>query len=258
MSTPPDRATLYPEVAAEGSLAAYLRTEALAQGLDLVAVPDASDPVGRATVASTIPGREPLTVQAWLRERQWSVNGESRGLGARIPLSMIEGRTRRLSDVPALAVAWRDGGTLAQVADAAPFAALTGHYEVPDDSPGHYVASQWGRLRREAQDVSRSTYRELIEAAYAQPVLRGLFAFNSMWTLRFTTEVPTGLGRSTPRADTGGFQVEKVMLNTTRQGTFTLRLGWEEPVLAEAGTAEQIVAYVVDRLPADLGPAVWA
>ncbi|MCX4963170.1 hypothetical protein [Streptomyces virginiae] len=93
MSTPPDPAVLYPDVAARGSLAAALRAAADGR-LDaaLAASPD-SGPLLRESVASTLPHREPLRITASTHERRWSIRGGEPFQGSRL----IDGNTDDLA-----------------------------------------------------------------------------------------------------------------------------------------------------------------
>lgn len=56
---------------------------------------------------------------------------------------------------------------------------LTGRFEVADSESQH--------LLTETDELDRPKYCALVEAAYAEPALRGLYPFTSRWTLRFST-----------------------------------------------------------------------
>ncbi|WP_436777347.1 DUF6193 family natural product biosynthesis protein [Yinghuangia sp. YIM S09857] len=179
-------ATLYPDVAAFGSLAAALR--AAADGVlasVLVASPD-GDPLGLATVACTQPHRGRLLVSAWVRERTWSIRGSDAFEG----MPLIDGTTDDLAQVARAARAWHDGVPLDDIPRVAPFVHLTGRVEVPDNDPLRLTQAEWRHTRREAAELEHAwqpRYRELIEAAYAAPALRALYPFTSHWALRFST-----------------------------------------------------------------------
>lgn len=64
MRQEPDPAVLYPEVAAEGSLAAALQAAAARQGLSLAMVATQSDPFRHATIDSVAPHRRAMFVTA--------------------------------------------------------------------------------------------------------------------------------------------------------------------------------------------------
>jgi hypothetical protein len=243
---------LFPEVAAMGSLAAALEATATEQGFVLTAMPSESDLLGHAGVASTAPGRQALGVSAWRWERNWSITGFGRGRGSGEAVWLLHGVTDDLTEIPKVAVAWRDGATLQEIEQLAVFVTLTGHYEVPDDSPAHLIASQWGYLRKDAQDSGWPEHEELIEAAFTRPELRQLYAFTSHWALRFSTVVPPG------RADVadGEVSVNTISLCASRGGTFTMRASFLGPVIAEAATAEEAVSLAMRYVRPGLGPAV--
>jgi len=248
----PDPVELYPEVAATGGLAMALETLAAQRGLALVAISNDSEPVRYASVASTAPGRQPLRVSAWHKERKWSISGDGSGAGSGRPEWLLEGVSDDLTQIPKVAVAWRDGVSLHEIAQLAPFVRLTGHYEVPDDSPAHLVASQWAYLRKDAQDSGSPGHQELIEAAFAQPQLRQLYAFTSHWALRFSTVVPPGRAKV---AD-DEVSVNTIALVATSDGKFAAWESFAGPVIAEVTTATQAVAVAMRFVPPGLGPAV--
>lgn len=73
--TPHGPAVLYPDVAACGSLATALRAEAEGCLSTVPITSPGSAPLLHATVASTLPHREPLQISAWSHERRWSIRG---------------------------------------------------------------------------------------------------------------------------------------------------------------------------------------
>jgi hypothetical protein len=85
-------------------------------------------------------------------------------------------------------------------------------------------------------------YRALIEAAYAEPALRGLYPFTSHWTLRFSTS-------TRPR-----LTVVPLCLDAYRQKPYTVSTHYMDKVLAEATTAADAVSTVLRHLPSGLGP----
>lgn len=116
MSSPPDPAVLYLDVAACGILATALRAEA---GACLGAVPVTSPgfaPLLHATVASTLPHREPLQISAWSHERRWSI----RGTEPFQSMALIDGTTDDLAEAARAARAWHDGAALDDIRRAAP------------------------------------------------------------------------------------------------------------------------------------------
>lgn len=239
--TPPEPSVLYPDVAACGSLAAAVRAEPDGcLGAVPVTSPDV-DPLGHAAVASTLPHRKPLTVSAWARERRWSVRGEE----AFQDMALIDGRTDDLAQVARAARAWHDGAPLDDIRQAASFVHLTGRFEVPDNDPARLTESEWQGMRREAAELEyawRETYRNLIEAAHADPVLRALYPFTSHWALRFSTTTRPQLTVVGP------------CLSANSDGTYGVGRGFITQDLGEFSTAREAVAAAVHHLPPELAP----
>ncbi|MFB6827304.1 DUF6193 family natural product biosynthesis protein [Streptomyces virginiae] len=241
MSTPPDPAVLHPDVAAHGSLAAALRAAAAGR-LDtvLAASPD-SDPLLYASVASTLPHREPLRISASTRERCWSIRGEEPYQG----VCLIDGDTDDLPQVARAARAWHDGDSLDDIRRAAPFVHLTGRFEVPDLDPVRLVESEWQGMLREARELEypwQAQYQALVEAAYAEPALRALHPFTSHWTLRFSSTTRPSLTLGSPCLSAGG------------DGTYGVGTGFITPNLGVFTTAPEAAALAVRHLPTDFGP----
>ncbi|MFF8712133.1 DUF6193 family natural product biosynthesis protein [Streptomyces sp. NPDC015184] len=242
MPTPPDPAVLYPDVAACGSLAAALRA-ASCLGAVPVTSPD-SEPLLHATVASTLPHREPLRISAWTHERRWSIRGEEPFQG----MALIDGRTEALAEIAAAARAWHDGAPLDDIRRAAPFVHLTGRFEVPDHDPARLTESEWRSMRQEADELERGAwqegYRTLVEAAYAEPALRALYPFTSHWVLRFSTTTRPSLTIAGP------------CLTANGDGTYGVGRGFISQDLGRFATAHEAVALAVRQLPSALGPVV--
>ncbi|MFJ3831438.1 DUF6193 family natural product biosynthesis protein [Streptomyces sp. NPDC090046] len=241
MSTPPDPAVLYPDVAARGSLAAALRAAAEG-GLDSVLpASPGSGPLLHASVASTPAHREPLRISAWAYERRWSIRGEEPFQGS----CLIDGDTDDLAQVAAAARAWHHGESLDDIRRAAPFVHLRGRFEVPDLDPVRLVESEWQGMLREARELEYSWqehYLALVEAAYAEPALRALYPFTSHWALRFSPTTRPSLTLGSPCLTTGD------------DGMYGVGTGFITPDLGEFTTAPEAAALAVRRLPAGFGP----
>lgn len=240
VSTPHDPAALYPDVAAHGSLAAALR--AAADG-HLEAVPAASPDslLLYGSVASTLPHREPLRIDASTRERCWSIRGGEPFQG----MCLVDGDTDDLAQVARAARAWQDGESLDDIRRAAPFAHLTGRFEVPDLDPVRLVESEWQGMLREARELEyawQAQYQALVEAAYAEPALRALYPFTSHWTLRFSSTTRPSLTLGSPCLSAGG------------DGTYGVGTGFITPNLGVFPTAPEAAARAVRHLPTDFGP----
>ncbi|WP_053712919.1 DUF6193 family natural product biosynthesis protein [Streptomyces sp. XY413] len=241
MPTPPDPAVLYPDVATCGSLAAALRAEAEGR-LDAVPV-TSSDiaPLLHASVASTLPHREPLRISAWEHERQWSIRGEEPFQG----LPLVDGETKDLAEVAKAARAWHDGVALEDIRGAAPFVHLTGRFEVTDNDPVRLTESEWQGMRQEAADLEyvwQESYQALVEAAYAEPALRALYPFTSHWALRFSATTRPSLTLCGP------------CLTARGDGMYGVGRGFITPDLGLFATPHEAVALAVRHLPPDLGP----
>jgi hypothetical protein len=103
VTTFPDPAVLYPDVAAAGSLAAALQAAAEERGLMLGEVTaNRKDPLRYAKVSSSTPLRDALVVSAGAAERYWSIAGWGQGI------ELASGSTREL---PEITVRRRAGGT---------------------------------------------------------------------------------------------------------------------------------------------------
>ncbi|WP_239123520.1 DUF6193 family natural product biosynthesis protein [Rhizocola hellebori] len=246
MSAESDPAALYPDIAVEGSLATALQAAGASQGLSLTALSSESDPLRHASIASTAPGREPLIVSGWSWKRRWSITGLGRGRSSGPSLILISGNTDQLGAIAQVAAAWRDGMALAGIEQVAGFVELSGRYEPPDDDPRHVIASQWGYLRQEARAANWPTQVELIEAAYARPELRRLYAFTSHWTLRFATVLPP----ERPEVSDGEVSLNTVCIAASGEDGFTVRARWTElkdgehtpgAIIANTNTADEAV-----------------
>jgi hypothetical protein len=235
MRAEPDPADLFPDVAAQGSLAIALRAAASRLGLVLDVVEDDGNRIGRATVPTTPMGREPLRVQGWTFERRWSISGDGRG-GGTTSRWLLSGKTDDIESVAVAAHGWQNGLSLAEIEASTPFVELTGQLEVPDDSPAHAIASNWSYLRREAETSGWPEHRALVEAAYARPELRALFAFTSHWSLRLRTGPPEDRG------------TDLVCLEASRGGPFTVLAKWGGQVIGRTATADEAVSLAVDRV----------
>jgi hypothetical protein len=240
--THPDPVVLYPEVVAEGSLAAALRIVAVEQGLSIPTPVVGADPFYRALVPTTVPHREELVLSAWHVERRWSVRGCERDQG----LALIDGDTLDLIEVARAAQAWHDGVALVDIPQLAPFVSLTGRFEVADRDPAQLVESEWQHLRKQAAEKDWPEYHQLIEAAYAVPQLRHLYPYTSHWSLRFSTTTRPSLSHDVP-----------VCIHPGRGRGYLVTMGYMGPTLIETPGAEEAVAVAVRHLSADLDPVTY-
>ncbi|PRH77452.1 hypothetical protein C6N75_20170, partial [Streptomyces solincola] len=116
-------------------------------------------------------------------------------------------------------------------------------FEVPDHDPARLAESECRQLRAEAGEVGSPEYRALVEAAYEEPVLRGLYPFTSQWALRFS------------RTTRPGLDVVGPWLLTQSAGLYMVSEGpvWGSE-WARAGSAREAVALAVRRVPRGVGP----
>lgn len=239
VTTPVDPAGLYPDIAAEGSLGAVLEAIADKEGFSVPFAISKSDPLRHAAVASTVPHRRGMTISGWAAERRWAIRGCESLQGT----ALVGGDTQDLVQVARAAQAWYDGSALTDIRRAAPFVHLTGRFEVADHDPVRLAESEWQHLRTEADEVDWPQYRALIEAAYGEPVLRGLYPFTSHWTLRFSTSTRPHL------------TVLPMCLDARwGEDRYTVSANYMGEVLFDTPTVQEAVSTAVRHLPLDLGP----
>jgi len=162
-----------------------------------------------------------LEITAWVAERRWSIRGCESFQG----MALIDGTTQDLAQVARAAQAWHDGAALTDISRASPFVHLTGRFEVADHDPVQLAESEWQHLLTEADEVDWPEYRALVEAAYAEPALRGLYPFTSQQPLRsFCAD-----GEFAPERVAGGD-----MPGPGDRGTGAAQVGTEIDVAADA------------------------
>ncbi|MEW2513714.1 DUF6193 family natural product biosynthesis protein [Streptomyces sp. NPDC046870] len=238
MSASQDPATLYPDIAAEGSLAAALQAVADRDGLPVPFTVSEAAPLRVASVTSAASRRTVLTISAWAVERRWSI----RGCESFQDMALVKGDTDELAPIVRAAHAWHIGEELTAIREVAPFVHLTGRFEVTDNDPALLTESEWQHLLTEAGEVDWPAYHALIEAAYAEPALRRLYPFTSHWTLRFSTT-------TRPR-----LTVVRLCLAAHGQAPYTVSDNMMGEGRAEAATAAEAVSIAASRLPSGLGP----
>ncbi|WP_404867425.1 DUF6193 family natural product biosynthesis protein [Kitasatospora griseola] len=122
---------------------------------------------------------------------------------------------------------------------------------MPDSpNPAELSAAQlaehaWQRLRAEAAALElpwAAAYRQLIEAAHAEPALHALYPFTSHWALRFSTTTGPAMSVVGP------------VLSVDGDGVFEVGTGIVVPNLGRFASARAAVACAVRELPPDLGP----
>jgi len=166
MTTPADQAAFYPDVLAEGSLAGVLQAAADADGVPVTIAVSESDPLYHATVTSSVPYRNRLTISAYTWKRWWSIHGEESFQG----MELIGGDTDDLAQIVRAAQAWHGGATLAEIRRTAPFVQLTGRFEVPDHDPAQLAESEWQHLRTRAAEADAPEFQALIEGTHSEAI----------------------------------------------------------------------------------------
>ncbi|MFI9723855.1 DUF6193 family natural product biosynthesis protein [Streptomyces sp. NPDC052396] len=200
-----------------------------------------SDPLLEATAGGTLPHRGPLQVSAWRHKRRWSISGTD----SFADMALVDGTTDDLAEIAEAARAWHAGAALSDLCRAAPFMHLSGRFEVPDHDPARLAESEWQHLRTEASELEYpwgSAYQALVEAAYAEPALRGLYPFTSHWALRFSVT-------TRPRLSVVG-----PVLVAQAVGRFTVAETMASKDAARFTTAPEAVAVAVRLLPYGSAP----
>jgi Family of unknown function (DUF6193) len=264
---------LYPELAADGDLPAAIQAAAAGLAVDLGIVTSGGlNPGGYAVVPGTMPDRK-MQISIAVLKRLFMVSGWSRGVFC------VNGSTSDLGEVVRAAAAWRRGASLDEMQEAAPFVEVDSIARAHERGPAEYVSESW-RLRRQSprfDDLMRLAaasptwmapeagqkfagyYRrvdDLIDAAYAVPVLRQLLPFTSHFWVTFSTCTGYPYDRGLPHVrarHSGGYVV-------VRDGRAAFDFGSLKDadsggVIGEADDAQSAIAIVVAHLPADIGPA---
>jgi hypothetical protein len=230
---------LYPDLAAAGSLAAALELVAAELAVDVSVVPGDWETSVSAVSPPPVPFRRPLFIVLAAATRQFMVGGRSRGV------ELVRGSTSDLRDVVLAAVAWGEGRSLSELHELFPFLSSDELAMAHEIGPAAVVDLQWRLLREQAaSEPGFPEFGLLVEAAYAEPMLRQLSAFSSHWTLGFS-------------ACTSHSSPVEVAVSPAYEGRpYQVRKFLHEGVIGEAETAEQAVALAIAHLPAGLGPAV--
>jgi hypothetical protein len=223
----------YPDLLAAGSLADLLRQFLSSDGLRI------GDDLGRwsAVVTGDLADRDDFRVYISADERAFGVAGWSRGV------MLINGDTDDLAEVCAAVRAWHAGAALAEIGARCSFLPISGLALAHERGPAAAVAWNWKLLRESWQgDEHAACVVELIEAAFAVPELRQLYAYTSHFDLRFSTCTGFPFSRDVPHI-------------SPRDEGFVVCHPGGKPI-GVTDNARQAVALLVRHLPPDLGPAV--
>ncbi|MBT2449795.1 hypothetical protein J7F03_22515 [Streptomyces sp. ISL-43] len=192
-----------------------------------------------AGIASSVPGRKPLSVHIGADSRRFGVSGWSQGV------ELITGSTPDLADVVRAAGVWGKDRSLRELRAEVPFLHSSERAEAHERGPAAVVELQWRTMREQAAGAPEfPEFGELVEAAHAEPRLRQLYVFSSHWTLGFSSR--TGFP----------FRDDVAIAPSSNRSPYRVMTRPHSDVLGEAATAQEAVALAVSHLPADLGPAV--
>lgn len=231
-------AELYPDVAAAGGdLVSALRQTADLMGVQLVGVRGTKSPTDscRLVVASFEASRGPVGVTLQQKHRELVLRIWMTGVG-----EAATGGVQDLETVVNVAGAWQAGNSLTELASRWPF--LDVDPLALAHEQGRAVAFAWQRAR----DLpDRLVDHGLLEAAFAVPVLRGLFPMVTHGSLQFSrcTRFPySGDVPSIFPLQGGGWRVTSL---------------WDPQIAhRDVATAEEAVVVVAAALPNDCAPAV--
>ncbi|RKT17746.1 hypothetical protein BX285_2136 [Streptomyces sp. 1114.5] len=238
---------LYPDLAAAGSLGALLERTAAELALDITVVPGLWG-VTSAGISASAPGRKPLDVHIGSERRWFGVTGTTHGI------EMISGATTDLRDVVRAGVAWGSGKSLRDLHELLPWLESSEFAQAVERGPAEAVDLAWGRLRRQAAEAPEfPEFGELVEATHAEPRLRRLFPFASMWRVGFRACV--GFPCSLAVFITPGTETRPFLVQCSRGHAEDPELR-DRDLTGEAATAQEAAALAVALLPAGLGPAV--
>ncbi|WP_405803511.1 DUF6193 family natural product biosynthesis protein [Streptomyces sp. NBC_00210] len=230
---------LYPDLAAAGSLTAALEQLAAELGVDLMVVPHEGGSPVTAGIASSVPGRKPLSVYIGASSRWFSVSGWGQGI------ELVTGATPDLADVVRAGVAWGQGCGLRELRAELPFLHSSERAEAHERGPAAVVELQWRKMREQAAEAPDfPEFGTLVEAAHANPRLRQLYVYSSHWTLGFSS--CTGFP----------FRNEVAIVPAHNGSPYRVMKHLHANTIDETATVEDAVALAVSHLPAGLGPAV--
>ncbi|WP_051830829.1 MULTISPECIES: DUF6193 family natural product biosynthesis protein [Streptomyces] len=245
-------AEFYPDLAAAGSLGAVLERTAAELALDITVLPGHWG-VTSAGIAASASGRQPLDVHIGAERRWFGVTGASQGI------EMITGATTDLRDVVRAGAAWGSGKSLRDMHELLPWLRSGEFAQAVERGPAAAVDMGWRQLRQQAAEApDYPEFGALVEATHAEPRLRQLFPFSSMWRVGFRACVGFPYPPAVVIVPGRGSRPYRVQRTLGHQGEDGRRDDGrrDEDLIGEVGTAAEAAALAVAHLPADLGPAV--
>lgn len=183
----------YADIVAAGGLAESMAQTADALGLEIGPVEPVPYSRVRFQMPSALPGRAALTITARGDRRLFSVDNHEPGVAC------ARGRTPDLAEVVRAAAAWFAGGDPHAMKSAAAFIALPLAAEARASGSAQTIVEVNWQLRREwwsrqwehhpdgwREPRMLTALRALLDAAYAEPRLRRLYAVTSHYNLWFS------------------------------------------------------------------------
>lgn len=174
------------------------------------------------------------------------ITGWSRGA------RLISGATTDLGEIARAAAVWRSGAALADIRRECPWIEVSELAFAHERGPADAVAVQWNDVRALMREPMGDGPFKLgiraVDAAYAEPRLRRLFPFMSMWELHFSRCTGFPFTFDVPHI---GYVRSEEAYEVRRLGSSDVRV-----VIGQAATAEEAVALVVANLPDGCGRAV--
>jgi len=239
---------LYADLRQAGSLNLALKQVVAESGTGVSVIsPDSDVNLLSATLAGAERfHRDPIPVSCAGQTRSFGIVGWIRGVYT------LSGGTPDLREIVRFVAAWNAGMALADLQDSFPWIHIEDKAFAHEKGPAEAVAFQWERvkaqMRGELTDGDFPLGMRLVEAAYAEPRLRQLYAYTSHWVLCFSRCVGYPFTDDIPCID---YVIPEQLYRVRRPG-------WGDTTRTLSGpvTAEEAVAIVVAHLPAGTGAAV--
>ncbi|MFF5305472.1 DUF6193 family natural product biosynthesis protein [Streptomyces sp. NPDC013161] len=228
----------YADVIEAGGLANALEQTATGLDIPLVLVPGRKEIADSVGIATTTPGRQPLTVFLRTDIRGFQVSGRSG------EVEIVRGETGELGDIVRAGAAWAAGTPVPLMRDTQAFLLFDELAEAHERGPEAAVAARWDQLREQAAGAPDfGEFGRLVEVAYEEPRLRQLFPFTSHWTVAFSS-------------CTGRPYRDEIAIAPQPGRPYIVLQHANAGMIAEVPTAEEAVALALAHLPESVGPAV--
>ncbi|MFJ9776745.1 DUF6193 family natural product biosynthesis protein [Kitasatospora sp. NPDC101157] len=227
-------AQLYPEVARAGSVRDALQAAADRAGHELT-VELTSSPGWRHVAAKAETGARLATVSMLrARERTFALNCWTNGI------HMASGSAQGLAEIAGAMHAWvRAGAGVRELTERWPFLRTWELAEAHER--GEAVPARWRMMLRGPARRQDSDFRDLVEAAHAEPRLRALSPGRSMWWFTLSRRAEPPICHDLPRTRPLGEGRYEVTLADRR--------------VREVDGAAAAVAVILAALPDDAVPA---